>query len=246
MGLTTAVILALVGTFAIVAYVSGAEHRAQAGEQLVKVLVVKENVPAGTPAKELGDRIGLEKISRKVMADGAVTNVRTLGDKVAGTTLVKGEQVIDTRFVAPSQYSATGADVQVPPGLLRTTVALDPAQVIGGVLTPGAKVAVAASFDKDADLPAETHILFHQVLVTNVQLTGTVNSNENTSSQNTADTAKPGEAPTSQLLVTLALDGASVERLVYAEQFGHVSLSIEPSDASQNGLKVVTRENVFQ
>ena len=149
MGLIAAVVLALVGTVAIVAYVDGAENRAQAGEKIVKVLVVKDSIPAGTPATELGDRVGLESVSSKVTADGAVTNLKELGKKVAGTTLVSGEQVLSSRFVDKSNFSATGADVQVPPGLLRTTVALDPQRVIGGVLTPGATVSITASFDGD-------------------------------------------------------------------------------------------------
>lgn len=262
MGLITAVVLALIGTIGIVGYVNGAEHRAQAGEQLVRVLVVKGSVPAGTPAKELGDRVGIERISRKVMADGAATSVKSLGSKVAGTTLVPGEQVLSTRFVDKSNFSATGADVQVPPGLLRTTIALDPQRVIGGVLTPGARVAVLASFDpyanntgSDLDIDgvavpdgkssqSSTHLILHKVLVTNVQLTGTVNSSDNTSGQKTADTNKPGTAPSSQLLVTVALDPTATERLVFTQEFGRMWLSIEPSDVSDAPTGIQRRTTV--
>ena len=247
LGLVAAVVLALAGTVAIVSYVKGADDRAQAGERIVKVLVVKDSVPAGTPAKELGNRVGLERVSAKVTADGAVTSVKSLGKKVAGTSLVPGEQLIANRFVDPSNFSATGADVQVPPGMLRTTIALDPQRVVGGVLTPGARVSVAASFDgKGEGTVDETRILLHKVLVTNVQLTGTINSNNETAEENIADPNKPGEAPTSQLLVTLALDGPSAERLVFSSEFGRIWLSIEPSDASEAGTKIVNRENIFQ
>ena len=262
MGLIAAVVLALVGTLAIVAYVDGADNRAQAGERIVKVLVVKDSVPAGTPAKELGNRVHLESISAKVMADGAVTNVKDLGSKVAGTSLVAGEQVLSSRFVDKSNFSATGADVQVPAGLLRTTVSLDPQRVVGGVLTPGARVAVIASFapfdmnnqgpvlvdgfqiQANGKTPNTTRIILHKVLVTNVQLTGNVNSTDNTSGAKTADTNKPGEAPTSQLLVTLALDGPSTERLVFSQEFGKLWLSIEPSDAVESGNAIETRGTV--
>ncbi len=251
MGLIVAVVLALAGTIGIVTYVNAAEHRAQAGEALVKVLVVKESVPAGTPAKELGDRVGLESISRKVMADGAATSVKALGNKVAGTTLVAGEQVLSTRFVAKSNFSATGANVQVPPGLLRTTIALDPQRVLGGVVTPGARVAVLASFDpyqnntgRDLNIDgvtvadgksslSSTRLILHKVLVTNVQLTGTVTTSDDTSGEKTADTNKPGNAPSSQMLVTLALDPTATERMVYALEFGRLWLSIEPSDVAE-------------
>jgi pilus assembly protein CpaB len=175
-----------------------------------------------------------------------VTNVKDLGSKVTGTTLVPGEQVIDSRFVRKSSFSATGANVQVPAGMLRTTVALDPQRVIGGVLTPGATVAVTASFGDAGSKDGVTKILFHKVLVTNVQLTGNVNSNDNTNDQNTASSTKPGQAPTNQLLVTLALDGASSERLVYSQEFGKVYLSIEPSDAATGGSDPITQADVLR
>ncbi len=257
-------VLALVGTFAIVAYVSKAESRAQAGEHIIKVLVVKDTVPAGTSAKELGDRVALEGVSAKVKADGAVTSIKSLGDKVTGTTLIAGEQVLESRFVDKSNFSATGADVQVPAGLLRTTVALDPQRVIGGVLTPGARVAVIASFEPfelqnqnpvtingvvvkaDGKTPSTTRTLVHKVLVTNVQLTGSVNSTEETNDQNTASSSKPGEAPTSQMLVTLALSGSDTEKLVFAQEFGKLYLSIEPLDAPATGPGIQTWGSVNQ
>ena len=264
LGLVAALALAFVGTLAIVTYVSGAEDRAQADETIVKVLVVKEPVLAGTPAKELGARVGLERVSAKVTADGAVTSVKSLGKKVAGTTLVPGEQLLSSRFVEPSNFSATGADIQVPAGLLRTTIALDPQRVVGGVLTPGARVAVLASFEPFTNNSGNTitldgntvedgkavgnttHIMLHKVLVTNVQLTGNINSTDNTSDKNTADTNKPGEAPTSQLLVTLALDGPATERLVFAQEFGKLWLSIEPSDANEAGTLVQSRTTIYR
>ena len=99
-------VLALIGTLAIVTYVRGADDRAQAGEKIVKVLTVKTTVPAGTSAKDLGASVALESISRKVMADGAVTSVKSLGKKVAGTTLVAGEQVIARVGPAVSHQAA--------------------------------------------------------------------------------------------------------------------------------------------
>jgi pilus assembly protein CpaB len=264
LGLSAAVVLALVGLVAIIGYVHGAEQRAQAGEKIVQVLVVKDSIPAGTPADKLGDRVGLEKISAKVKAQGAVSNVKPLGNKVTATTLVPGEQVLADRFVDESNFTATGADVQVPDGMLRTTISLDPERVIGGVLTPGARVAVVASFDAATNqsgspitvdgvtvpdgktIGATTGVLFHKVLVSNVQLTGNVNATDNTSGVKTATSSKPGDAPTSQLLVTLALDNESMQRLVYAQEFGKVYLSIEPSDAPETGSGIVTRANEYR
>jgi pilus assembly protein CpaB len=242
--LAGAIVLALIGTFAIVTYVQGADDRALAGESVVEVLVVKEEVPAGTPATDLGDRVALETVAEKVKADGAVTNTKQLGEQVASATLVPGEQVVAARFIAPSAYRASGASVAVPEGLLQTTIAVEPQRAIGGVLTPGSKVAVVASFTD----PDVSHVVLQKVLVTNVQLEdlGTSDSTDSTDDESDQEQAEPGAAPTGLLLVTLALDPAAVERVVFSAEHGTVWLALDPESAREDGTRVVDRGNVFQ
>jgi pilus assembly protein CpaB len=242
--LAGAIVLALIGTFAIVTYVQGADDRALAGESVVKVLVVKEQVPAGTPATDLGDRVALEPVAEKVKADGAVTNTEQLGARVASATLVPGEQVVEARFIAPSAYRASGASVAVPDGLLQTTIPLEPQRAVGGVLTPGSTVAVVASFTD----PDESHIVLQKVLVTNVQLAdlGRNDSTDSDSPEGDEQAAEPGAAPDGLLLVTLALEPGAVERVVFGAEHGTVWLALDPKSAREDGTRVVDRGNVFQ
>lgn len=241
-----AVVLALVGTFAIVAYVNGAEDRALAGEDVVKVLVVNEQIPAGTPAKELGDRVSLEQVSAKVQADGAVTSSKQLGNEVASATMVPGEQVVRARFVTASAFRAKGASVSVPDGLLQTTVSLDPERAVGGNLSPGSTVAVTASFAPSV-MEYSSHIILHKVLVTNVQLDEQANSTtEDTEDTEDTSAVEPGDAPRGRFLVTLALDAASAERVVFAAEHGTVWLSLEPRSANETGTKILQAGNIYQ
>ena len=238
-----AIVLALIGTFTIVSYVQGADDRALAGESVVKVLVVQEQIPPGTPAVDLGDRVALEPVAEKVKADGAITNVKQLGSQVASATLVPGEQIVEARFVAASAYRASGTAVTVPEGLLQTTVALDPQRAVGGVLSPGAKVAVVASFTD----PDQSSIILHKVLVTNVQLAEDQDDGStNTDNADSSNQAKPGEAPTGELLVTLALDAAAVERVVFAAEHGTLWLSLDPASASEEGTRIQDRGAIYQ
>lgn len=238
-----AIVLALIGTFTIVSYVQGADDRALAGESVVKVLVVQEQIPPGTPAVDLGDRVALEPVAEKVKADGAITNVKQLGSQVASATLVPGEQIVEARFVAASAYRASGTAVTVPEGLLQTTVALDPQRAVGGVLSPGAKVAVVASFTD----PDQSSIILHKVLVTNVQLAEDQDDGStNTDNADSSTQAKPGEAPTGELLVTLALDAAAVERVVFAAEHGTLWLSLDPASASEEGTRIQDRGAIYQ
>ena len=63
--------------------------------------------------------------------------------------------------------------------------------------------------------------------------------------QAAGDESKAAGAPTGKLLVTLALDAPSVERVVFAAEHGTVWLSAEPSDAPEDGTKIVERGNVY-
>ena len=253
LGLVAAIALALVGTVAIVAYVDGAEDRALAGEQVVTVLVVQDEIPAGTPADEIGDRVAPERITQKVKAEGAMTTVTSVSGKVANATLVPGEQLVARRFVAPSVYRAAAA-VDVPDDLLQTTISLSPDRAVGGTLTPGSTVAVSISFQGDAvtdnaDTGAAgdkfTHVTLRKVLVTNVQIDETP-TEDDTESDEEENNLEPADAPTSDLLITLALDDVNTERLVWAAEHGTVWLSVEPSKAPTGSTKVVTEGNVYQ
>ncbi|MGH8978688.1 MAG: Flp pilus assembly protein CpaB [Acidimicrobiia bacterium] len=247
LGLVAAFVLAALGTIAIVAYVSGAEDRAMAGERIVEVLVVKDDVPAGTPAEDLGDRVVLEEVAEKVRAEGAVTTVTTLEGKVAGANLVPGEQLVEQRFIEPTAFRASGAAVDVPAGLLSTTISVEPDRAVGGVLTPGSLVGVTASFTggEGAEGKGQSHMTLRKVLVTNVQTDAEI-SEDDENDESSSDSVEPGDAPTSAFLVTLALDAPSAERLIFAAEHGTIWLSLEPSDAPDGGTKIVTQENVYQ
>jgi len=248
LGLAGALVLATVGTIAIVAYVHGADARARERQTRVEVLVVTKPVPPGTPASQLGDRVSSQSVVREDEVDGAVTNVHDLAGRVTNSALVPGEQVIRSRFVDASAYLATGSSVQVPAGLLQTTLKLDPERALGGLLTPGTHVGVTASFDDKDARPAESHMIRNDVLVTNVQITASSSSNSSSgiTATSASSDAKPGSAPTGQVYVTLALDAASVEQVVFAAERGSLWLSQQPDGAKTGLTQIITRDNALR
>jgi pilus assembly protein CpaB len=229
-GLAAAVVLALVGTLLLVGYVSSAEARAVSGEELVSVLVVTDKIEAGTPAAEIAKSVKTEHVPAKVRAVGAVGSLKALSGKYAAVELLPGEQLVADRFVA------SVARAGVPTGLLEVTLSLDPERALGGQIASGDTVAVIASFEDLSNNVAATHLLRHKVLVTNVQLDP---------STETSEDGKSKVAPTGKLLVTLALDAPSVEKVVFAAERGTVWLSAEPKDAVEEGTQIVTKASVF-
>ncbi len=250
-GLIAALLLAVVGTFTIVVFVHGANARALDGQKTIDVLIVQKKIAAGTPADQLGGSVKTEAIIKKVEADGAVTDLKQLKGRVSSATLVPGEQLVQARFVDASTFRAAAVGVSVPSGLLETTIALDPERALGGLITPGSHVAVTASFDDHNGDPAQTHMILHNVLVTNVQMTQAADSKTfaSSGSGNTASSAsdaKPGTAPGGRLFVTLALSAPASEQIVFATERGSLWLSNEPSGAPTTGTRIVSRSNALQ
>ena len=139
------------------------------------------------------------------------------------------------------------------------TVSLEPERALGGQLRPGDTVAVLASFepfDISGDLgvdgqrmpdgsqsPNTTHVILHKIAVTGVQADEQSEDALTVDSGNEEEAAK---APTTNLLVSLAVDAPSAERIVFAAEHGTLWLAAEPTTASESGTKIVTRGNEYE
>ena len=248
-GVIGAVVLALLGTLILVSYVKGAEDRALAGEKIVKVLVAAEPIEAGTPASELEGKLTFERIPQKVKAEGAVTSIRQLGDRVAETNLVQGEQIVKARFVEESEAGAGAPGTEGGENLLQQTVALEPERALGGQIKQGDIVAVVSSFDPfdspdGTKSPNQTHVLVHKVRVTNVQIETSAGAPADNGGSE-GDGEETEEAPSGRFLVTVALDAPTVERLTFAAEFGHLWLAAEPKNADEGGTNIVTLDVIW-
>jgi len=241
-GIVAAIVLATIGTLVLVTYVRTAEDRALAGEATVEVLVVKKEIPRGTPAESLEGMVASEKIPAKVQAAGSVASLQGLEGKVASVALLPGEQIVTQRFIAPQGLGA----VEVPEGLLQVTVQLEPQRALGGQIAAGDTVGVVSSFkdgqeDDDQDPSETTHLSLHKVLVTRVQSadgTGAAPNGEQPQGE--------AAAPAGNLLITLAVDAPSVERIVFAAEHGTLWLSAEPESAPEGGTRIQTMETIYQ
>jgi len=223
MGIIASVVLAAVGTGLLVAYVRSAEDRALDGEKAVGVLVVTEPISKGTRAEDVSAKVKTEQVPTKVVAQGAVADLRALNGLVAGADMLPGEQLVQSRFAAAA---ATGLATPAP-GALKVTVAMDALQAIGGQIRTGDSVGVVASFVE----PETSRLILQKVPVTDVRTEAGI-----------AVTGKAdGPAVTGRLWVTLAIDAPSVERVVFAAEHGRLWLAWEPKEAIETGTKVQTR-----
>jgi len=235
-GVIAAVVMAIVGTGVLVLFVRGAEDRALEGEELVRVLTADATIPAGTPAEQLADLVTEKDIPTKVAPEGVISDLTSVAGLVTNVEMVPGETLLTSRFVSAENFTARrGGNVEVPEGLLEVTIAMSQEQFIGGIPVPGNTVALVAlgervdfinpTADPLANLPQDpaqqttteeelkvAKIIIQQALVTNVQGNPLPVAATGQAAADPAQRVAPAEG---SLLVTLAMEGPDVERLIY-------------------------------
>jgi pilus assembly protein CpaB len=224
LGIIGSVVLAAVGTALLVAYVRGAADEGAKPEETVDVLVVSATIPKGMKAEEIGASVRLEQVPLKVATKDALTSTGALAGKVAAVDLLPGEQLVPSRFSPPAEVAG------VAPGMLQVTVAMDAVRAVGGQVRKGDSVAVTVSFED----PETTHLILHKVRVTDVRTADGV----------PLTTPAVGPAPTGSLLITMAVDGPSLEKVVFGAENGRMWLAWEPKEANEGGTKVQTKAGV--
>lgn len=246
-GILGAVALALVGTLVLASYVQSARSAALEGERLVSVWVVQDAIEAGTPAADIIGAIERVEVPDRVRAEGAVDDLDELDGLVTATELVTGEQLLAGRFATPTE--ARRGDV--PDDLLQVTVELSPDRALGGLVQAGDSVGVLLSFppfdtEGGGRTANATHLTLHKVTVTAVQHggDGAAGRSPLSGGEPPVDPASATTAPGSSVFVTLAVDAAQAEQVVFAAEFGGVWLAAEPGDAPEGGTRVVERGNV--
>lgn len=212
-----ALALAAFGAVVLVGYVRGADARAEAGAALVPVLVVEEEVAAGTPAADLADLVRTAQVPSRLLVPGSVDDLAAVAGLSTTTSLVPGEQLLFARFEDPALQAAAAGAVERAPGTEEVSLTLEPQRAVGAVLVAGDRIGV---FISQGD-PTTTDLAVGDALVTRV----------GGSDGETA--ALTGVAQT--VTVTLALTPEQAAVVIAGMERGAVWLSlqdpVEPADS---------------
>jgi pilus assembly protein CpaB len=237
-----ALLLLVVGTVVLLAYVNGADARALAGVRTVHVLVADQLIPEGTAGDQLDALVRTEIVPAKTAVTGRVPDLASLTGRVATVDILPGEQLLAGRFAKPGDLHAPGT-VDVPAGLQEVSVLLEPQRAVGGRLTAGDTVGVVVSETDQNGVPA-THAVLHKVLVTQVQ--GAPAPVDPAAAKEDPATASSGTAaPSASLMITLAVSAAQAEAVVFGIEHGTIWLSLEPDGAQTGGTDVVTPDTIY-
>jgi pilus assembly protein CpaB len=222
-----ALLLAAFGAIVLIAYVRGADARAEAGATLVPVLVVDEPVPAGTPAEDVADHVSTVQVPQRLVATGSVADLADVAGLTTTAELLAGEQVMAARFADPTVQPDDGI-VEGEPGTQEVSLALEAQRAVGGVLTAGDRIGVfITGAGMDAENPiAATNLVVADVLVTRVQ---------------------GGTDPAATITVTLALSEQDAAVVIAGMERGTVWLSLqsegEAADTSRTSTTTTTGDD---
>ena len=121
-----AVLLAVLGTAAVLAYVRQADNRALEGQKAVTVLIAQKVIPSGTSANT-AVQDGLLTSQRlpasSVPVDALTSITPALGPLVTSAVVQPGQVLLRPMLVTPAQATATGA-LAIPRGMVAVTIPL--------------------------------------------------------------------------------------------------------------------------
>jgi Flp pilus assembly protein CpaB len=235
-GLT--LLLAAVGTMAVLLYVRNADARALAGKRAVPVVVADKRVPAGTSAGAAlrNGLLRLERMPAETVPGNALGEIGAdLAKLVATVDIQAGQLVLKPMFAATKP---TSSGLSIPEGEIAVSVELTAPQRVAGYVKAGSQIAVfdtytvlddksrtpsGAGLEKQHESTQVTRLLLPKVEVLALGAPPVQN-------------AKPKDgASQGGVLVTVAVTQAEAERLIQRAQFGtlHLALLTDSSQINQ-------------
>lgn len=138
-----AVVLAAMAALLTSFYVTNYKRQVQQGEELEKVWVAAQDIPAGTPGAEAVKMLAPKQVATRTVVPGAISNPSEIADKIASQPVFAGEQVTVRRFSSVQQQ---GVRAKLKGNLRAVQVQGSAQMLLAGTLKPGDHVDLVASF----------------------------------------------------------------------------------------------------
>lgn len=230
-----AAVVAVLGVAMVVAYARGADARAANRFDGVEVLVATKQIAVGESieAAQAAGKVRTTKVSRDDVLDGAGDDAGALKGEVALVPIYPGEQLIEAKF------GDTPSTLPIPPGKMAVSVDLTDAARVSGFLEPGSEVAVFLNGTNPASGQTFTRLLLPRVTVLGVGSTAP----ESTSADGKDSSAEklPGT------LLTIAVDQADAQKVLYASSNGELAFALLNGDSKvRSASSGVTAANLFK
>lgn len=237
--LGVAALIAVLGTLLVFVYVKGADTRADARYKAVRVLTVVKQIDPGekVSAAQAAGKFKMGTVSEGQVLPGAMTDLASIKNDVAVTTVYPGEQVLNSKFSA----SASGSSLTIPKGMIAISLNLTDPGRVAGFVNPGDNVAVFLNYQPQGSQSAQ----FNRLVLPKAEVVGV----GATSTVSTTQTDKTGSSTTQQIpatLITLALTQQQAQKALFASSNGTLELGLLTGSSAVSPDKGVTLGNLFK
>ena len=204
----------------VLLFMNGVRERAEAGRVTVDVIVASRDIPAGQELDAMIDEgvFRTKSVDVEALVPGAITDVYQLRGQRTGYPILAEEQIVAARLAGPLQ--AGGGVLGIPDGLQAASITLEPQRVVAGAIQQGDHVEVFGTFSaRTGGGTLSTRVVIDDALVLAVA---------------TPESANVGSS--SAGTITLAVTPEQAALLIFAQEQGHVWLTLLPPN--QIGVRV--------
>ncbi|MCX7708851.1 MAG: Flp pilus assembly protein CpaB [Clostridia bacterium] len=208
-----ALIMALITSALVYVYIKRVTTKPEIIEY-VNVYVAAKTLPP--KHKIINEDIKMVKVTREYLNTRAVLNSADVVGKYLKDSVIEGEQILKDRIVDENKLTLV---YNVPEGKRAVSINVNEQIEVANLLKPGDFVDVLASFDKEEVDDKDSKTIYPRITKTIIQNVKVLALGQD---QYVADD-KAKELPKT---VTLAVDPADAEKLVYASEFSVLRLSL--------------------
>jgi len=237
---TVAVVLAVLGTFAVYSYGKNADKRAINKTKSASALVVTTRIPAGTTWADTvkGSYVTVQNFPSDTVPSSALADTKSApvaSDDVALADIAPGQIVLREAFGAKTPQ--TGA-LHIPKGLLAMSLTLPAQAEVAGYIGPDSQVAIFATSKwvaGDGTTVTKSALFGDQPTLTKTVVgRADVLAVSQTPVDSVDGSGDGGSSGSSAPLVTVALSQRDAERVVLSQTVGDLYLALLSPDSSVN------------
>lgn len=206
------VLLAVAAAGGVFLFMNSVREKADAGRVTVDVIVATQDVPAGQDLDPLIENgvFRTKAVDSVDLVPGVITDVYQLSGQRTAYPILAEEQIAAARLSGPLQ--AGGGVLGIPDGFQAASITLEPQRVVAGALQQGDHVEVFGTFSDRANGAQTTRVVIADALVLAVA----------------RPEASGGVGVSGPGTVTLAVTPEQASLLIFAQEQGHVWLTLLP------------------
>jgi pilus assembly protein CpaB len=237
--LIAAVAIGLLAAFFLFNYIKTVEDRANADAERVPVLVVREDIPKGTPGETVIQQafVAEDKIPKEFLPATAIRDVDQIAGKVSFNDFSANQILVDGMFVDPA-ISQVGVSQRLEADEVAVSVPISGANAVSGLLVPGDEVDILVRTAIEAGQGAgsegvtaqPSRLLYHEAMILAIGSATPLQAGE------APDPEAPAAVPTGDITFVLPVDAAQLLASVPAET---IQLALTGPDYSAKAIPAI-------